>query len=94
MGQDLCLELLPGSAGYDSHLHDAEQALEQQGHFRIQRRLAFRQRAIQIEDHELLHEVTKESGSAISSICRTPCGSHEHSPTDAGKSSTSPLPTG
>jgi len=94
MGQDLRFELLPCAAGYDSHLHDTKQALEKLGHLLIQRRLAFRQRAIQIEDHKLLHEAAEGSGGAISSMCRTPCGSHEHSPTAAGKSSTSPFPTG
>ena len=68
MGQDLRFELLPGPAGYDSHLYDTKQALEQLGHLLIQRRLAFRQRAIQIKDHKLLHEVTEGSGGAISSM--------------------------
>src|ERR1035441_7559760 len=56
MGEQLFLKLWPIASGNHGHPNDCEEVMQQRRHFHIERRLAFRQRAVQIIDDELLHQ--------------------------------------
>ena len=45
-----------------------------------------------IDNFQQVTRRQETSGSEISNTLTTPCGRHRHSPTTAGKSSTTPLP--
>ncbi len=63
MSEHLLLELLPGSAGDDGNLHDAEKSIEELCHLRIDGGFAFGQGAVQVEDDELFHALKKFPGA-------------------------------
>ena len=54
VGQKLLFKLWPGTAGDDRDLHHGEQAVEQRRHLGIDGSLARGQRAVEIEDDQLL----------------------------------------
>src|SRR5580658_5791917 len=58
MCEYLPFKLGPRSSGDNGHLHNAEKGIEQLSHLRINGRLAFGQRAIQVKNNELSHDIT------------------------------------
>ena len=93
IGEHLLFELRPVSAGNNSYLHDTKQSAKQRRHLGVDRRLAFRKRAVEIENNQFFHFLAFPSGSEMSNIVIVPLVRQQHAPTEAGKRKTSPRVT-
>ncbi len=69
MGEYLFFKLRPIASGYHGRLDNAEEITQEPRHFGVKRRLAFGQRAVQIEYDQPFH-----SGIPISSMLTAPRG--------------------
>ena len=81
MTEYLLFKLGPGAAGDHRDPDHLDQPSQKRGHFRVERRFAFRQCAVQIEYNEASHG---NSGTAISSSVTWLAGRNRHTPTSAG----------